>query len=749
MLKQIRPLYLLLYLTPLMFDIILLYTYLDNGIIYWLDSNYPFSPLIWLRKTLFYYWNYPFFPGAPLYYSQDSLFMGIIIFLLYNIFHFSLELSEFIYLLLFIYLSQVGFVKLLNIIFEILEKRYSSYFTLIAGLLGGFIYSWGFYSYTPPILGVNYPFFIFYMLFPLVLYFSIKYIFKEKVISFSLIILYLILASGTQFTEFTYLLWSIVLYLFTVVPIWLLSRKPSFVQFTVKNLVIALIVIVAGLEQLYQTYNASIGAYQVGVHGEFLGKPIVISETEAQYKNFPLSSFISLYSPEKYEIIGVLIFVLIFATILFIKGKTGKFFASLLFLLLIIGGSSTGIINVLPLYSLHSTPIGFIAIGLMYSIQYIFSGFPVSFVSSLIIGYTLLYILEYLGKRRNYIKILFILIILLLSLSYIYSFRAGEVHPEIRAFNLPVNATNIFYPPPELVSVGNYLSVHDEFYNVIEFPMQYAAGMYDDNGTKAVWYTIYPLSDYIMGQVIKSPANSAIYPIYKYFPAFNITNITNYFVLLGAKYIVLNKQEYPGPGVPLGYAGGYPWNYTKFIEALARTPNITLVMENSYYNVYMINLNVSLLYPSEGLAENLSSDQLFFLYANNMLKAQKQSVIYGLGAINITNISGVHIRVVNDYCNEVYEIQVNASRPFYLVFDEGYSPLWEVTINGEINTHHYIANGYANAWLMPAGNYVATLKLSILQTVHITYLLVFLGFIILVLIYVLQRFKIFRYFKNY
>ncbi|WP_274378345.1 hypothetical protein [Saccharolobus islandicus] len=37
-------------------------------------------------------------------------------------------------------------------------------------------------------------------------------------------------------------------------------------------------------------------------------------------------------------------------------------------------------------------------------------------------------------------------------------------NPEIKAFNLPVNATNIFYQPTELIDAGNYLSVHARFY---------------------------------------------------------------------------------------------------------------------------------------------------------------------------------------------------------------------------------------------------------------------------------------------
>ncbi|BAB67057.1 hypothetical protein [Sulfurisphaera tokodaii] len=743
-LRKIKVSFLLLYIIPFIIDSILLYTYLNGGIIYWLDSNFPFNPALWIRKILFYYWNDPFFPGAPLAYSQDSLFTGLIIFLLVNVLHLSLEMAEFFYLLIFIYLSQVGFISLLRIILGLLGKRYNRNLIFIGGLVGGFIYSWGFYSYTPPILGVNYPFFILYSLFPIALYLSLKYIFDEKFVSITLIALYLILLSGTQFSAFTYLLWVIIIYTTIITFIWMSIRKPSFIQFIIKNVIIIFITVIAGLEQLYQIYNASLGAFYVGVHDKFLGKPIVISETNAQYNSFPLTSFISLYTPEKYEIVGALLFALVLSSLLFTRDKSSRFFSLLLSLLLIIGGASSGVINVLPLYSLHSTPIGFVIIGLMYGIQHIFSGFPISFIGSLSISYLIPQLFEYFKRKRNYIKALLLLIILLIPSLYVYSnFETASLHTGIRAFNLPVNATNIFYPPQQLIDVGNYLSAHDGFYNVIEFPMQYAGGMYDDNGTKAVWYTIYPLSDYIMGQIIKSPASNVVYPIYLYFPSFNLNNVTNYFVLLGAKYIVLNKQEYPAPGVPLGHAGGYPWNYTKFIEVLSHTPNISLVIENSYYNVYVINLNVSLLYPSEGIVKNVSYYHLFFLYADNTLKAQKQSIIYGLGAVNITNISGVHIKILIDYCNEMYTVEVNAPRPFYLVFDEGYSPQWTLYINGKINARHYMANGYANAWLMPAGNYTAVIQLRIIPTIHEYFIISSLGLIIILLVFIFQRFRVF------
>jgi hypothetical protein len=47
-----------------------------------------------------------------------------------------------------------------------------------------------------------------------------------------------------------------------------------------------------------------------------------------------------------------------------------------------------------------------------------------------------------------------------------------------------------------------------------------------------------------------------------------------------------------------------------------------------------------------------------------------------------------------------YSISVkNASEPFYLVFSEGFHPLWKLSQNGQVlDVPHFLVNGYANAW---------------------------------------------------
>jgi hypothetical protein len=146
-LKKVSVIKLLYYLIPLFLDAALLSTYLQGGIIYWLDSNFPFNPIIWLNKIFLDYWNYPFFPGAPNAYSQESLFIGLFIYLFYDIFHLSLYISEFLYLLIFLYLSQIGFIKLLGIIEKIFDKKKTN--ILILGLLQEGFYIHGVFMHIP------------------------------------------------------------------------------------------------------------------------------------------------------------------------------------------------------------------------------------------------------------------------------------------------------------------------------------------------------------------------------------------------------------------------------------------------------------------------------------------------------------------------------------------------------------------------------------------------------------------------
>lgn len=56
-----------------------------------------------------------------------------------------------------------------------------------------------------------------------------------------------------------------------------------------------------------------------------------------------------------------------------------------------------------------------------------------------------------------------------------------------------------------------------------------------------------------------------------------------------------------------------------------------------------------------------------------------------------------------------YVVHVTSNESFYLVFDQQFSNSWTLYSNGTVNDHHYVANGFANSWLMSKGNYNVTI----------------------------------------
>ena len=62
-----------------------------------------------------------------------------------------------------------------------------------------------------------------------------------------------------------------------------------------------------------------------------------------------------------------------------------------------------------------------------------------------------------------------------------------------------------------------------------------------------------------------------------------------------------------------------------------------------------------------------------------------------------------------------YTVQVNASKPFFLVFSESYDTGWVASINGQQipSEYHFMADGFANGWYInKTGRYSITLEFS-------------------------------------
>ena len=100
------------------------------------------------------------------------------------------------------------------------------------------------------------------------------------------------------------------------------------------------------------------------------------------------------------------------------------------------------------------------------------------------------------------------------------------------------------------------------------------------------------------------------------------------------------------------------------------------------------------------------------LFLSNQLEVQQISALRAFSLLN-TNSSD-NISVAYEKINPTrYVVQVNASKPFFLVFSESYNKDWIAYIEGEQipNEYHYIANGFANSWYInKTGSYVITLE---------------------------------------
>ncbi|MGC8622172.1 MAG: hypothetical protein ACP5U0_09685, partial [Caldisphaera sp.] len=297
--------------------------------------------------------------------------------------------------------------------------------------------------------------------------------------------------------------------------------------------------------------------------------------------------------------------------------------------------------------------------------------------------------------------------------------------------------TNVFHIPKYFNSLGLYLKYHANYNNILILPLDIAfsgAFLYNGTGEAA---NIDPLSNYFYGHILSNIGDNSMVENILEFPSQSITNFTNYLQILGVKYIILNTAAYPGPGAitrPFwNYPGAIPWNYTEFEYYLNRTPNLSYVKSFGPFLLYKVDNNVPLVYASNGLPGNFTPAQIFWLYASGKINSGNTSLIDDVDAPQINNVSNLNVNMqYNIISNDIYTGHVHAQTEYYLILDQGYAN-WNLYLNGSLyNAPHYLANGYANAWLMPKGNYTVTIINGYHQFYIDTFTLSILGFFILI-----------------
>ena len=599
-----------------------------------------------------------------------------------------------------------------------------------------------------------------YLTIPILIYFSIAYYDSRKFVDFKKFLVIYIIGMLSIFYEAPTLTFWLLIILLIYAFVFTKNKIISFLKF----IVILLILAFSGIwGYFYLVLTTTFGAYHAAAYSTFAGHVLGLTELLSSYS---YNKIINLFLLNQNNIIlpnylfysslffAILIFVLIAMSLII---KSNNYYikkiliANILFLLLLFS-LAAGIINLGLVYYkglvyISTFHLGLILTGLTYTIQPIFISLPINFVEAITILISITIFLS-LKNNKKIIRILSIALILAVSFTAgINAYYSINNHPSWK-FPFPGSAasiTNVFKVPNYFENLGLYLHKSAGYNNVVILPVDQAlsgAFYYNNTGEAA---NIDPLDDYFLGEELSEVESSPMVSNLVHFPSNNITNFANYLALLGVKYVILNTASFPGPGAVAKpwwpYPGAYPWNYTAFEYYLNKTPNLTFVKSFGPFLVYKVNPNVPLVYISNGIPANYTPTQIFWLYSTGKLHALQFSIIDNPSAPLCNNVS---VNSVNSsfetISSDIYVGHVDAKSNYYLILTQGYSNSWQIEINGtRVNVPHYSANGFANAWYMPPGNYY----IRIINSYHYEYIETFLlslaGLLVLIILCILAK----------
>ncbi len=732
--------------------------YTRGTVIYYWDEGFPLNPIIFLERYI-NLWNYPGFPGG-----LDFGFVGYIPISIMEIPLYLLKLPvgiiQWIIVQILSNMILTGFILLFKF-FSNSDIRI--YDTLPISLMSLF-YLINYYTIGENwILGEIPPMLIFYFT-PLLIYLFFKFLLSPTLRDSLrlLLITGLIGLTGVMFEEQTSTLYFVLMTL--VFGLLMKSTyKLSFSRSILRVIIFISTIIVSGIYLFFYFFASTIGAYHTSF-SYFGNAPIILDGLISTYENYNILSTLLLYFPTLLQfpksmlfIVGVLYIFLILTPLIVLRRRVfaRSIYNLLLFILMLLFALQSGIIDLIPLAqsSIVKLPyIGTLLDGITYAVQPLHIGYPIYFVSSLLL------LLSYVNMRniklytnKSINKAIHTLLIIFLILNFGIYANIAVSHVTTSYYNPLVNnssevVTNTFNCPNWFKDVTKVLSKAN-YNNVVLLPIQNALSwsIYY-NGTRNAASNP-PLTDFYLGEILSNAMTSPMVFDIANIPSNNVTNFTNYLKILGVKYVILNKAAYPGPGTIArpwtDLPGAFPWNFSAFENFLNRSYGLEYVGTYGPLVVYQVNGSVPLIYASNGIQGNWTYNEIFWKYSLGELKALNQSLINNNSAPTIDNIKGGSLKYDTINEDEVI-VHVKANQSFYLVFDQGYSNLWELSINGKIDHYHYLANGYANSWLMPAGNYTAIIILKYHNLQSVLYILSLQPLIIITILSIVRRIKGFK-----
>lgn len=416
--------------------------------------------------------------------------------------------------------------------------------------------------------------------------------------------------------------------------------------------------------------------------------------------------------------------------------------------LLLLVGTTSRLIDLTPLL----TAKNFATTGIAFSMFFFYSTYPLMVLETLLLGAGTFVVLnrlvpvtrgrprhdtppvtrEYIVHsqvvmirtsvsmgRRTARRVASIAVILLVSCLVIYS-TPVLLDPQVewQYGNLPP-ISGTFNPPQSFGQTVSFLDAHTNDTNVAVFPIQVGESTVQYGGSGYTSNNDPLLPGSVSTMLDRDPSittSSFSYPLLRYFPSTFVRNLTNYLDALGVGFITVNTAAYPSfvePSVS-DYAQGYPFNYTGILSALNTTPGIVLAAAYLPYYVYEMITPPPIIYGAQGIAaSSLSSPPtpmtMWNLLNNNTIEALRQAVIEGINSTtsNASAPSNVSYTMINP---DTYSVRVGAIRSFFLVFDSGFNINWTISAPANDHPRHYRANGYANAWEMPSGNYTVIIQ---------------------------------------
>ena len=787
-------------LVGLLFLFFLVLYWLNGHIILFDDGYFPFNPRLAILTNVGV-WNYYNFPGAPYYVSVFYLPFTIFVYLGSIILGLPFWLSQSLYIYVLLGIGFYGMFKFTGTLirdFSSVSIGSNSLF-FFSLLPGSFYYIFNYYqmfSYGSEF----YPTLILLDLFPLYLYFFTKYISNGKIFDINLIlagIIAMLMAGG--YYEFPFILWEgFILLIFCSAYILIGEggeRKKRIIKsliFYITEFMVSLWVL---LPVIYNSQSAFVTHINTITSGQNLfsyiysyNSPLQILKTIMLEfgPGLPSHGTIAFPASAIQEApallwLSAIPFILSIVSLLFYRKN--KLIIPLFLINFLLIFLTSKIINLSPLLNSNNILLD----GIIFSFTTEYNGIPafVSFPIMLLTGilssfslvfltkklrdsYLCLYNPEIMPSRKNRPErgltskrftnrsrfAVYSVIIAVVFALYFASFTPVIDNPSAN-YNDPsgVTISSKVTVQPQFLDLIHYLSGASENDNILVLPILPGESS-SFNGSQKYWSVYEPISGGTLGTVIYRDRgfNSSwmSYPILKYFPYVLPKNLTAYLDVLGIKTIVVDTSAFGGSGNPSHsqFSGVAPYNFSIYLSALNNTPGINLSLVDFPYYVYQISYNVPIIYGSASMLDILRTTPLYVYqnYSSENITPIKDVIIQSFNG-KFSNSSGSGLPKISylEYSNSRYSVSIHSNTPFFLTLDESYNNLWVLQFsNSTIDNQHYLANAYANSWLMPSGNYSVIIYVSTEQTQSILEILpiITISFIASVVVFRKLRVKV-------